>query len=217
MRLEVGEPFGLGARFGMNNVLCELEDTFDIEHNLVDTPIEGCRDIFMHEGSPSLACENDLPRSLEHSHVPTFCSQPLFSLEYTYDVTNDNFELCDSIVNMSHEDNMLSMLSGNVKNFGSLGYFSRYNAALDPYCIHLVDKPRKIMWSSFFDFSFYFFMAITLRGLILFFVLILMFSPSHAYEPDAAALDKLLRALTTFNLHKPSLKDVMEWLMLSAP
>jgi len=27
MRLEVGEPFGLGASFGMNNALCGLEDT----------------------------------------------------------------------------------------------------------------------------------------------------------------------------------------------
>jgi len=28
MRVEVGEPFGLGASFGMNNALCGLEDTF---------------------------------------------------------------------------------------------------------------------------------------------------------------------------------------------
>ena len=53
----MGETFGLGASFGMNNTLCELEDTFNMEHNLVDTPLEGCRDVFMHEGSPSLACE----------------------------------------------------------------------------------------------------------------------------------------------------------------
>jgi len=37
--LEVGEPFGLGASFGMNNSLCGLEDIFDMEHNLVDTPL----------------------------------------------------------------------------------------------------------------------------------------------------------------------------------
>ena len=30
MRLEVGEPFGLDASFGMNNALCRLEDTFDM-------------------------------------------------------------------------------------------------------------------------------------------------------------------------------------------
>ena len=37
MRIEVGESFGLGASFGMNNALCGLEDTFDMEHNLFDT------------------------------------------------------------------------------------------------------------------------------------------------------------------------------------
>ena len=38
----MGEPFGLGASFDMNNALCGLEDTFDMEHNLVNTPLEGC-------------------------------------------------------------------------------------------------------------------------------------------------------------------------------
>ena len=38
----MAEPFRLGANFGMNNALCGLEDTFDMEHNLLDTPLEGC-------------------------------------------------------------------------------------------------------------------------------------------------------------------------------
>jgi len=42
LRLEVGEPFGLDVSFGKNNALCGLEDTFDMEHNLLDTPLEGC-------------------------------------------------------------------------------------------------------------------------------------------------------------------------------
>ena len=42
MGLEVVELFGLDANFGMNNVLCGLEDTFDIGHSLVDAPLEGC-------------------------------------------------------------------------------------------------------------------------------------------------------------------------------
>ena len=79
MRLEVGEPIRLVARFGMNNACCGLEDTFDMEDNLVDTPLQGCRDVFMHEGSPSLACDYVLPSPLEHSHVSTLCSQPSFS------------------------------------------------------------------------------------------------------------------------------------------
>ena len=57
---------------------------------------------------------------------------------------------------------MLNTLGGNVENFGSLGYFSGYDAALDPYCINLVDKPRKILWSTFFAFSFDFSMAFSL-------------------------------------------------------
>jgi len=69
MRIEVGEPFGLGASFGMNHALCGLEDTLDMEHNLVDTLLEGCRHVFMHEGSPSLACKNVLPSPLS---IPMF-------------------------------------------------------------------------------------------------------------------------------------------------
>ena len=51
---EVGEPFGLGASFGMGNACCRLETSFDKVHNLVDTLLEGCSDMFMHEGSPSV-------------------------------------------------------------------------------------------------------------------------------------------------------------------
>jgi len=80
-----------------------------------------------------------------------------------------------------------------------------------------VDKPRKILGNTFFAFSFDFSMALTLRGLILFFVLILMFSHIHACEPHAVDFDKLLRALTASDLNKLGLEDVMEWLMLCAP
>jgi len=55
--LEVDESLGLGASFGMNNALYGLEDTFDMEHNLVDTPLEGGQDVLMHEGAPSLLLE----------------------------------------------------------------------------------------------------------------------------------------------------------------
>ena len=104
----------------------------------------------------------------------------------------DNFELCDSNVHMGNEDNMFHMLGGNVENFGSLGYFSGYDATLDPYCIYLVDKPRKILWNTFFDFS----MACSLtKSVLIFFALILcMLSYCHACEPHVATFDKLLRA-----------------------
>ena len=122
-------------------------------------------------------------------------SQPSFSPELDFDVPIDNFEICDSNVDMGNENTMFHMLGGNVETFEFLGNFSGHNATLDPYCINLVDKPRKIMWSTFFDFSFVFSMALNLGGLILFFVLILMFSLSHACEPHAAAFDMILRAL----------------------
>ena len=97
---------------------------------------------------------------------------------------------------------MFHMRGGNVENFGSLGYFSGYDATLGPYCIYLLDKPRKILRNTFFGFSFDFSMALTLRELVLFFLLICMFSHSHAYESHAAVFDKLLRALTASDLNK---------------
>ena len=86
----MGEPIGLEASSGMNNDLCGFDDTLDREHNLVDTLLEGCLEVFVHEGSPSLAYENIIPGSLEHSHISTFCSQPsLSSPELDLDVPND--------------------------------------------------------------------------------------------------------------------------------
>ena len=65
LRLEVGEPFGLDASFGMNNDLCGFEDTLDRDHNLIDTPLEGCREVFVHEGSSSLTCDNVPEKGVE--------------------------------------------------------------------------------------------------------------------------------------------------------
>ena len=114
----------------------------------------------------------------------------------------DNFEICDSNVDLGHEDNMFHMLGGNNDNFKSLGYLSGYDAALDPCCTYLVDKPRKIMWHTFFDFSFDFSMAFTLikRVLIFFVMLFLVLSQHHACEPHVVEFDKLLRALTASDL-----------------
>ena len=72
-------------------------------------------------------------------------SQPSFSIEYTYDVPIDKFEICDSKVEMDYANNMFHVVGGNVETYESLGNFSGYDASLDPYCINLVDKPRKIL------------------------------------------------------------------------
>ena len=69
MGLEVDEPLGLVARIGMNNACCELETSFEDVHNLVYTPLEGCRDMFVRGGCPSLGCGDAIPNSLERSHV----------------------------------------------------------------------------------------------------------------------------------------------------
>jgi len=80
---------------------------------------------------------------------------------------------------------MFHMLGGNVDHFESLGYLSRYGATLDPYCIYLVDKPRKILWNTFFAFFFDFSMTFSLMkiALIYFVLIICMLSYCHAWSP----------------------------------
>ena len=61
--IEVGEPFEF-ARFDEVNACEEFDDTFHMTYNLVDTSLEGCHDMFMHEGSPSLGCNDVIPNPL---------------------------------------------------------------------------------------------------------------------------------------------------------
>jgi len=51
-------------------------------------------------------------------------SQPSFSPELDFNVPIDNFEICNSNVDMGNKDNVLNMLGGSVDTFMSLGYFS---------------------------------------------------------------------------------------------
>jgi len=90
----------------------------------------------VHEESHSLDFHDiALPNFLDHSHVFPMCSQPSISLGYSLDVPVDNPKICDSNVDLGHQDNEFNVLGGNVHNFLSLGYFTGYNASLDPYCI----------------------------------------------------------------------------------
>ena len=159
----------------------------------------------MHKGSPSLAYENVIPSSLEHSHVSTLCSPPssLSSPKLHLAAPKDISTICDFNVDLGHENNMFNVLGGNVDHFESLGYLSGYDAALDSYCIDLVDKPRKIMWNTIFDFSFDFAMAFSFikRALIYFILILCMLSYFQACEPHAVAFDKLLRALSMSDLN----------------
>ena len=130
--LEVGESVGLGVSFDMDNAFCGYRG-----HNLVDTPLEGCHDIFAHEGFPSLFCDDAIPISLERFHVSPMLSQPSSSSpELAFDVPIDNSEICESNVDVGNEDNMFNVLGGNVYSLESLGYFRGYDAALDPYCLN---------------------------------------------------------------------------------
>ena len=76
---------------------------------------------------------------------------------------NDISKLCDSNLDLGYDDNVLNVLGGNDENFEALDYFSGYDASLDPHCINLVDKPRKILWNTFLAFSFDFSMTFSLK------------------------------------------------------
>jgi len=129
-RFQVGEPFGYVARVSGDSACLESKGTFDRVHNLAKTPVEGCHNVFTDEKSPTLGYDNVLPNPLDHSHVSPICSPPLSFPWYSLDVPIDNFEICNSNVDLGYEDNMLNMLGRNVACFLSLGYFSGYHASL---------------------------------------------------------------------------------------
>jgi len=153
--LKVDEPFGFDVTFDFFDACFKSKDILDEVHGLAETPLEVSRDVFMNEESPSLGFDNNiLPNPLDHSHVSPICSLPSISPEYSLDAPFDSPKLCDSNVELGYAGKMFNMIDGNVDNFMSLGYFTGYNASLDPYYMYLVDKPRKIMWNTFFYFSF---------------------------------------------------------------
>jgi len=54
----------------------------------------------------------------------------------------------------------LIFLVRNANNFVSPGCFSGFNASLDPYYMYLEDLPRTITWTTFFNPSYDFYIAI---------------------------------------------------------
>ena len=121
---------------------------------------------------------------------------------------HDISELIESNIEMGHEKYMFNVLGGNVENFESLGSLCGCDAALDPYYIHLEDKPRKIVWHTIFDFSFDFSIAFDfLKGALIYFVFILcMLSYLQACEPHVVVFNKLKQALTMSSLSSRVLK-----------
>jgi len=183
----------LDARFDVADACFKSKDISDAVHDLDKTPLEGSPDVFTHEDSQS----------------------PLSFPCFTYFFITLSFPLSTTLVrllkilcffytdnDLGYEDNMFNMLGRNIDNFMSLGYFSGYNASLDPYFMYLVDAPRKIMWNTFFDFSFDFSMAFGLLKIGLTFVAMFffIFSYSQAYGAHARVFDKLLQALRASDL-----------------
>ena len=103
---------------------------------------------------------------------------------------------------------MFDVLDGNVDNFLFVGYCCSYDASLDPYCIYLVDKLKKITWSTLFDFSFDFYMAFDLLQRVLTYLamIMLVLSCSHACEPHFVEFDKLLQTLKASDMKNQLLK-----------
>ena len=73
--------------------------------------------------------------------------------KYYLDEPINNSLIFDVNNDLDCEDNKFNMLDANVDNFMSLDYFSGYNASLKSYYMYPVDKPRKLMWRTLFDFS----------------------------------------------------------------
>jgi len=101
-------------------------------------------------------------------------------------------------MDLGYDDNMLNIIGGSDETIESLGSLCGYDAALDPYCINLVDKPRKILSNIFCASSFDFSIAFTFmkRVINLFAMIICVLSHSQAWKPFVEGFDKLLCALT---------------------
>ena len=82
--------FGVVARFCVTNACFKSDDTYDEVHDLVETPSEGLRDVFMCKESLSLGCNNVLPHPLNHSRISPISSLPSHSLEYYIDMPIEN-------------------------------------------------------------------------------------------------------------------------------
>jgi len=84
----------------------------------------------------------------------------------------------------------------------SLSDIRGYNPSLDPYYAYLEDMPRKIEWTTFFDYYFNFSMAFDKfkKALTLFATSLLVFYYLHHFEMHAKAHDKLLQVLTVSEL-----------------
>ena len=68
----MGEAFGFIAT--LSGAHCELEGTYYVDCNIVETPLEGCCDVYVHEGSSSLDFNYVSPSPADHSYASRTCS-----------------------------------------------------------------------------------------------------------------------------------------------
>jgi len=117
--------------------------------------------------------------------------------------------ICNANIDLDYEDNKFNMLGGNVDDYASLGYFRGSDPSIDPYCLSLEDLPRKIMWSTFFNPSYNFAMAIDkVKWILIVFAVILIISSYVLFsELWSQEFDKLLRVLTVSDLKGRVLKS----------
>jgi len=66
------------------------EDILDEVHDLVETPLEGLRELFMLEESPNIRCDFVLPKPLDHSYTSPLYSLPSVPHEYYIDAPTSN-------------------------------------------------------------------------------------------------------------------------------
>ena len=138
-------PFGVIARFSITDACFDAGDTFDEVLDLVEMPLEGSRDVFMHEKSPSLGFDNNvLPNPLYHFHVSPIYLLPSTSPDYYLDVPINYRMIVNANNDLGYENNMFDVLGGNANNFVSLGYFRGCDPSIDPHCVWLGELPKKI-------------------------------------------------------------------------
>jgi len=80
MPLKASELFGFVIKFNVVDAYFESEDTLYEVYNIVETPLKGSRDLFMHEDFPSPVCDIIIPNLPDHFDVSPLCSLPSPSL-----------------------------------------------------------------------------------------------------------------------------------------
>jgi len=132
------------------------------------------------------------------------------SLDFIYHISLDHVDIlpasplpslpslsleCPNLPVIDYHDRLQGKVSDCIR---SLGTFEGYDPPFDPFHDYLVEMPRKILWTTFFDSSFDFFTEYytIMRALTLIVVSFSVFSYIHHSRMHAGVYDRLLRALT---------------------